>query len=42
MIVPFRHDMMHERNIAVCINAVGVDKFGNKLMQNVPKPKKVF
>lgn len=34
-----RYDMMHERNIAACIEAVGIDEKGELLMKNVPKPR---
>lgn len=40
MLVDFqRYDMMHERNIAACIEAVGTDETGEPLMKNVPKPR---
>lgn len=34
-----RYDMMHERNVAACIDAVGVDEKGKPLMKNVPKAR---
>lgn len=38
LLATFQHyDMMHERNIAACMEAVGVDETGEPLMQNVPQ-----